>query len=81
MKHNNKKFEHIQERESKKRIPQDEPVFLIRGQDKLGPMIVEQWANAHELAGGHPAITAGARAQAFKMREWQAKTGTSKIAD
>lgn len=81
MKHNNKKYEHIQDRDSKKTIPADEPVFLIRGQDKLGPMILESYATAHELANGHPAITAGVRAQAYKMREWQAKTGKSKIAD
>ena len=81
MKHNNKKFESIQEQGKTNRIPKDEPVFLIRGQDKLGPMILESYATAYELAGGHPSITAGVRAQAFKMREWQARTGTSKIAD
>lgn len=81
MRHNNKKFDHIQERESKHRIPMEEPVFLIRGQDKLGPQILRTYADMYDLMGGQKAISAGIRAQAFKMEEWQARTGTSKIAD
>lgn len=81
MKHNNKKFDSIQDSKKESHIPKDEPVFLIRGQDKLGPGILRIYADQHELSGGHPGITAGVRAQAYKMEEWQAKTGTSKIAD
>ena len=81
MKHNNKNFESIQDTKKDSRIPKDEPVFLIRGQDKLGPQILRTYADMYDLMGGQRAISAGVRAQAFKMEEWQARTGTSKIAD
>ena len=81
MKHGNKKFNSIQDSKKESHIPKDEPVFLIRGQDKIGPKVLRSYADLHEMMGGHPGITSGVRAQAYRMEEWQAKTGKSKIAD
>lgn len=52
-------------------IPDDEPVFLLRGQDRAAPQVVEMWA---KLAGGMGAsieIVSAALEQAEEMREWQ----------
>ena len=81
MDHGIGKYKSIQDTKKESKIPAKEPVFLIRGQDQLGPKILRQYADLHEMLGGHPGITAGIRAQAYRMEEWQAKTGTSKIAD
>lgn len=82
MKHANDKFNYIQPNKSnEKKIPIKEPVFLIRGQDLLGPQILRLYASQHELMGGSPAITASIRAQAYSMEAWQKKTGICKIAD
>lgn len=51
-------------------IPDDEPVFLIRGQDILGPAVVDYWAALAESRGATPNIVEAARKQARRMREW-----------
>jgi hypothetical protein len=56
-------------------IPEDEPVFLLRGKDKTAPDTVETWANLAEEAGASPNIINAARKQAQAMRDWQAKHG------
>lgn len=61
-------------------IPEDEPVFLIRAQDKLAPDIVEVWATGAEEEGAAPNIVEAARGHAEAMREWQEEHG-SKIPD
>ena len=82
MKHVSDKFNYVQPNsKNEKKIPAKEPVFLIRGQDKLGPQTLRAYANQYELMGGSPVITAEIRAQAFMMEAWQKKTGTCKIAD
>lgn len=60
-----------------RRIPADEPVFLIRGQDAVGGAAVRAWAELAEAngAGGH--ILAVARNHAAKMDAWPKK----KVAD
>jgi len=60
-----------------KKIPADEPVFLIRGQDAVGAHIVRQWADAFESAGGDPKLAESARAHALLMDAWPKK----KLAD
>ena len=62
------------------RIPEDEPVFLIRGQDTLGPEIVREWAIRARKAGCQSSIVVAAFDQAQSMVEWQHKHG-SKIPD
>jgi hypothetical protein len=54
-------------------IPEDEPVFLIRGQDFAGPFAVEAWARRARKEGASPEIVQRAYDQAKRMRQWQAK--------
>lgn len=54
-------------------IPADEPVFLIRGQDKVGAAAVRGWADLAEAAGSPPDIVAHAREHAAKMDAWPKK--------
>ena len=53
------------------KIPHDEPVFLIRGQDRAAPGAVEAWANLAEAMGADPVIIILARNQADMMRDYQ----------
>lgn len=63
------------------RIPEDEPVFLIRGQDVLGPELVTQWAEKYRLLAGHdPRMASWAFEHAGRMRQWQKDHG-AKVAD
>ena len=62
-------------------IPEDEPVFLLRGHDKLAPCIVRLYADLNELMGGKRSISSGLYIWAAKMEEWQKNTGISKLAD
>lgn len=54
-------------------IPDDEPVFLLRGQDQHASKTVCFWASEVEAAGGDPEIVRVARAQAVKMHDWPKK--------
>ncbi len=65
----------IQDTEGK--IPEDEPVFLIRGQDMAGPGAVRAWAELNEALGGDADLTTSAYAQAERMAHWMPR----KIAD
>lgn len=51
-------------------IPDDEPVFLLRGQDVLAPRILRAYAGVARLA-GLPEIAAKTDAQADAMEHWQ----------
>lgn len=61
-------------------IPEDEPVFLIRGQDKNGPAAVRAYAWIHQRNGGSYELGALAAAHADRMEAWQREHG-SKLAD
>lgn len=54
-------------------IPDDEPVFLLRAQDKNAAFAVRSWALAVEEDGGDPAIVAAARNHADAMDDWPKK--------
>ena len=69
MKHGRPGYDRIQDPAGL--IPDDEPVFLIRGQDAIGAAVVEFWAGLNEGQGGDPTLTAQARKHAFKMLEWR----------
>lgn len=56
-------------------IPADEPVFLIRAKDQVGPDVVERWANFAEHVGASAEIVAKARTHAETMRAWQRTHG------
>ena len=58
-------------------IPDDEPVFLVRGQDAVGAATVRAWADMAQDAGAAPEIVQIAREHAKKMAAWPKK----KVAD
>lgn len=54
-------------------IPEDEPVFLLRAQDKHAAATVRYWALLVKLSEGDKDIIAAARLQADLMDEWPVK--------
>lgn len=54
-------------------IPDDEPVFLLRGQDRFAARAVYFWADMVEQAGGDPEIVRVAKEHAAKMVYWPKK--------
>ncbi len=71
MKHARPDYDRIQDPDGK--IPDDEPVFLIRGQDVIGAATVRAWADLNETSGGDHFLTVRARDQADRMDEWPVK--------
>jgi len=57
------------------KIPEDEPVFLLRGQDMAAPKTVEFWADEAEAIGAKKNIVNAAREQALRMHVWQETRG------
>jgi hypothetical protein len=51
-------------------IPQDEPVFLIRGQDEVGHAAVRAWAHLHRQNGGSDPAYLLAMRHADRMEQW-----------
>jgi len=78
MKHARPDYDRIQDPLGK--IPEDEPVFLLRAQDAVAPGLVEAWAIAAHAAGAQDDIVQHAYEHAQLMRKWQAEHG-SKIPD
>jgi len=52
-------------------IPDLEPVFLLRGQDRNSIVAILAWAASAEMTGASPEIVMHARVQAEAMRKWQ----------
>lgn len=75
MQHAREDYNRIQDPEEK--IPEEEPVFLIRAQDQVGFRAVQAWAHLNQLYGGSQEMTDAAYEQARKMEEWPKK----KVAD
>jgi len=65
--------------DSEKLIPEDEPVFLIRGQDLVGHLAVRSWAHHHRINGGSDSIYSVAMRHADLMESWAKRYG--KLAD
>ena len=78
MKHARADYNRIQDPEGK--IPQDEPVFLIRAQDITAPDVVRYWAQKALAANADGKIVATAMVQAERMQRWQEEHG-SKVPD
>jgi hypothetical protein len=57
-------------------IPDDEPVFLIRGQDRAAIPAAEAWCAVAEGLGADAGIIATVRRHIEVMREWQASHPT-----
>ena len=47
-----------------------EPIFVIRGQDQVGAAAVRAWAHMHRLNGGSDIVYASAMRQADAMEAW-----------
>lgn len=75
MRHARDDYNRIQDPEGK--IPEDEPVFLLRAQDSIAAEVVRKWAELNDLSGGDSRLSEMARAQADKMGAWPKK----KLAD
>ncbi len=73
MKHARKDYDRIQDPENK--IPEDEPVFLIRAQDVTAPEVVKYWAAKAKWSGAAQDIVHAAEAHAGRMVEWQREHG------
>lgn len=63
-----------------KPITHDEPVFLIRAKDMIGPVVVRGWADAYIVAGGDRLLADKVKLWADKMQSWQEQNGC-KLAD
>lgn len=63
-------------------IPADEPVFLIRGQDRAAPAAIAAWVEEAKAQGAAPDIIEAAERQIGAVVEWQDRTpGVSKTPD
>lgn len=62
-------------------IPEDEPVFLIRGKDLAAPTAVRLWVDVARSKGAHQDILDAALGQATAMERYQAETGCGQIPD
>jgi len=51
-------------------IPEDEPVFLLRGQDLTAHHVVRLWADLAARRGATPEIVGAARLHAGAMERW-----------
>jgi len=69
MKHARHDYDRIQDPEGK--IPSEEPVFLLRGQDILAPELLLRWAAKLRLGGGDPVMAHMVENHAQKMIAWQ----------
>jgi hypothetical protein len=61
-------------------IPEDEPVFLLRGQDKSAPETLRFYARTHKANEGNKDVIESVLKQADEMEAWQA-TNKRKLAD
>ena len=73
MKHAREDYQQIQDPSGK--IPEDEPVFLLRAQDRFAPAIVSLWANLMFDPNGS-VMSDLAATQAARMRQWQRQHGS-----
>lgn len=60
--------------------PSDEPVFLLRGSDKLAPTLIASYVKELVMAGVDQDIIDSAVSQCRKMIEWQERNG-SRVTD
>ncbi len=64
-----------------KKVAPDEPIFVLRAQDKLAPALVSLWCELAALSGCEQPKVDDARCLAESMRQWQQKTGRAKFPD
>jgi len=78
MKHAREDYNRFQDPENK--IPENEPVFLLRGQDDLAPGLLRRWAEEYLERGGDEKMARAVQGHAVKMVNWQHEFG-SKLPD
>jgi hypothetical protein len=61
-------YNRIQDPEGK--IPENEPVFLIRAQDEVGAAAVRAWAHLYRVNGGADPVYLSAMRHAERMEVW-----------
>ena len=71
MRHARNDYNRIQDPE--KKIPEDEPVFLLRAQDEVAAEVVWIWAILNKARGGCPALSDMATTWADVMDKWPIK--------
>jgi len=69
MKHARQDYDRIQDPAGL--IPEDEPVFLLRGQDKFAPELLRQWAHMLLDDGGSGVMAEMVMKHSFVMSKWQ----------
>jgi len=69
-------YDQIQDASGK--IPEDEPVFLLRATDPLAAEVIRHWIYLAEIKGARLDILATAASQADAMENWPIK---NKVAD
>lgn len=69
MKHARADYDRIQDPDHK--IPDDEPVFLLRGQDPSAPSTLRYWARRNMAESGSRRLSIAALNQARRMELWQ----------
>lgn len=78
MRHARTDYDRIQDPSGK--IPEKEPVFLLRGQDLAAPATLRHYATTAHAMGASPDLVASVLAHARDMEEWQRRIAR-KVAD
>lgn len=73
MRHARSDYDRIQDPDGK--IPDDEPVFLLRGRDAAAPAAVRAWARRASRHGASTELVTAARAWATEMERYQDEAG------
>ncbi len=69
--HARRDYDKIQD--PRKKIPENEPVFLIRAQDMISGDVLRYWARRNLEVGGSIELSALAEAHALRMDRWKIK--------
>lgn len=77
--HARKDYNRIQDPLGK--IAKDEPVFLVRAQDKIAADLVREYGKRNTEAGGDPVVSALCFTHALAMDQWRERHGGGKMAD
>lgn len=64
-----------------KKAGDDEPIFVLRAQDKTAPLAVRAWAATAKLVGAGDDKVAEALKTADEMEAWQKANGRAKLPD
>jgi hypothetical protein len=62
-------------------IPEDEPVFLLRGQDMTAPTVMRYWAQVAQHQGADSKIVQRVLDWAREVERYQQESGIAKVPD